>query len=263
MQYVQRLTSTRAGTITLAALAALLAGISILVYLNNYRDSVSANAGPATVLVAKQRIEQGTPGSAIAAGGLVTTTTVRQSELQQGAFSDSASLRGQVVAHDVYPGQQLTAADFTAGTDTLAGSLTKTQRLITVPLDSAHGLIGQVQAGDRVDIFAGFNVVALRAGGVAAYGGQSRPMLRLVMQNILVVAVDEGAGTKSSEGNVTLRVTDSQAAKLAFTSDNGKLWLALRPAAGAKRAKPGLVTVETMLLGIPPITVLRAVGGRP
>jgi Flp pilus assembly protein CpaB len=98
---------------------------------------------------------------------------------------------------------------------------------------------------------------------VAAYGGQSRPMLRLVMQNILVVAVDEGAGTKSSEGNVTLRVTGTQAAKLAFTSDNGKLWLALRPAAGATRAKPGLVTVETMLLGIPPITVLRAVGGRP
>jgi Flp pilus assembly protein CpaB len=261
MQHIQRLTSTRGGTIALAALAALLAGISILVYLNNYRDSVSASASPATVLVAKNRIAQGTPGSAIAAGGLLTTTTVRQNELQEGAFSDSASLRGQVAARDVYPGQQLTVADFTAGTDTLAGSLTKAQRLITVPLDSAHGLIGQVQAGDHVDVFAGFNVIPMSPGGVALNGGQARPMLRLVMQDIPVVSVDQGAGTKASEGNISLRVTDSQAAKLAFTSDNGKLWLALRPA-GAKRVKPGLVTVETMLLGIPPVTMMRAVRGQ-
>jgi hypothetical protein len=37
----------------------------------------------------------------------------------------------------------------------------------------------------------------------------------------------------------------------------------LRPGAGAKAVTPGIVTVETMLLGVPPVQVLRSVGGRP
>jgi Flp pilus assembly protein CpaB len=61
---------------------------------------------------------------------------------------------------------------------------------------------------------------------------------------------------------VTLRATNAQAEKLAFGSDNGKIWLVLRPAAGARRVKPGLVTVETMLLGTSPITVMHSFGGR-
>lgn len=262
MEYVQRLTSTRAGTITLAGIAALIAGVLIVTYLNRYRDSVSAQAGPATVLVAKQQIERGTPGSAIAASGLVSTTTVVREDLRGGAFSDTASLRGQVTTRDIYPGQQLTAADFTGGGTTLAGSLTKAQRLITIPLDSAHGMIGQLQAGDRVDVFAGFNVIPLAPGGVPLHGGQARPMLRRITQNILVVSVGDSNAGSGTASNVSLRVSDTQAAKLAFASDNGKLWLALRPAAGAKSGKPGLVTVETTLLGIPPITVVRSVGGR-
>ncbi len=63
--------------------------------------------------------------------------------------------------------------------------------------------------------------------------------------------------------NVSLAVDDVKAAQLAFASDNGKLWLALRPSAGAKSAKPGIVTIETMLLGVPPVQVLKSVGGRP
>ena len=77
-----------------------------------------------------------------------------------------------------------------------------------------------------------------------------------------MVAVGEkarGSGTT----NVSLAVDDVKAAKLAFASDNGKLWLALRPSAGAKASRPGIVTVETMLLGVPPVQILRSVGGRP
>jgi Flp pilus assembly protein CpaB len=263
VEHIQKLTSTRAGTIALATLAAIVAGGAILVYLNRYRDSVSANAAPVTVLVAKQPIQKGTPGTAIAASGFFTTSTIRQGELRDGAFSDPASLRGEVAVRDIYPGQQLTAADFTAGSTSLASSLTKTQRLITIPLDSAHGLIGQVEAGDHVDVYAGFNVIPLGPGGVPIGGGQARPMLRLVMQDVPVTSVEKastGVGA-SATTNVTLRATNEQAEKLAFGSDNGKIWLVLRPAAGAKRAKPGLVTVETMLLGIPPITVIHSFGG--
>jgi Flp pilus assembly protein CpaB len=266
VEYVQKLTSTRAGTIALATLAALLAGGAILVYLNNYRHSVSAEGAPVTVLVAKHTISKGTPGTAIAAAGLFTKTTLRQSQLREGAFSDPASLHGEVAAHDIYPGQQLTAADFVGGTNSLASSLTKAQRVITIPIDSAHGLIGAVQAGDHVDVFAGFNVVPVRADGTPKGTGQARPILRLIMQNIPVLAVGGKVGGGltggGAAGTVTLRATAAQTEQLAFASDNGKIWLVLRPSRGGRLVRPGIVTVETMLLGVPPITVLHSLGGR-
>ena len=153
-------------------------------------------------------------------------------------------------------------ADFGAAGYSLAAQLTERERIVSVPLDAAHGLIGGIEPGNRVDVYAGFNVVPLGADGRPLDGGQARPMLRQILADVPVVAVGEHS-RGSGATNVSLAVDDVKAAKLAFASDNGKLWLALRPSAGATSAKPGIVTIETMLLGVPPVQVLRSVGGRP
>jgi Flp pilus assembly protein CpaB len=260
VELVERLTSTRRGTLALAALAALLAGAAVLVYLNNYRHSVKSGAIPTTVLVAKQLIAKGTPGAAVATTGMFQTTTLRESQVLNGAISDPSSLRGRVAAHDIFPGQQLTTADFVAGGASTASTLTKTQRLISIPLDSSHGLIGQVTAGDHVDVFAGFNVIPVDARGVPLDGGQARPVLKLILQDVPVVGVTKDA--QGSNSNISLRVDDRNAANLAFASDNGKLWIALRPPSGAKPVAPSFVTAETLLLGVPPVLAQRSFGGR-
>jgi Flp pilus assembly protein CpaB len=259
MEFAQRLISTRAGTIAVAAGAALLAGISIAVYLNRYRHSVSSQGAPVTVLVASRAIAKGTSGDVVASQGMFTTATLRESQLRNGAFSDPAAIRGRVAVRDVYKGQQLTATDFVAGAVSLPSTLTGTQRIVTVPLDTAHGLIGHVQAGDRVDVYAGFNITPV---GVVT-NGQAFPVVRRLMQNILVVDVS-GDATKSAVGqqnnsNVSLRMNDAQAAKVAFASDNGKVWLALRPAVNAKSTTPGIVTVEGEVFGLPPLPVSQRV----
>jgi Flp pilus assembly protein CpaB len=260
MELVQKLTSTRRGTVTLAVVAAILAGLAILIYLNRYRDSVSAQGVPATVLVAKGVISKGTPGNAVAANELFQTTTIRESQLLNGAISDPVSLRGRVATHDIFPGQQLTTADFAVGGASVASSLTKAERLIAIPLDGAHGLIGQVSTGDHVDVFAGFNVVPVDARGVPVQGGQSRAVLKLIMQDVPVG--DVGKAGNGGNANVSLKVTNAQAENLAFASDNGKVWIVLRPPNGAKPVPPRLVTAETLLLGVPAVVVQRAFGGR-
>jgi Flp pilus assembly protein CpaB len=254
MEYAQKLMSTRAGTIAVAGGAALLAGIFILVYLNRYRHSVKAQGAPVTVLVAKRLIPKGTTGTAVASGLFYERSTVRQSQLLDGAFSDVASLRGRVAARDVLANQQLTAADFsTTAQSGLASSLSGSQRVIDVPLDTAHGLIGHVQAGDRVNVFAGFNI-SVRG------SGQTFPVSRLIAQGVPVADVAKkaggfGGGGASTSTNVSLRVNDVQAAAIAFAADNGKVWLVLRPPTGAPPVRPGIVTVGTVLLGVPPVQV--------
>jgi pilus assembly protein CpaB len=260
MQLATKLVSTRRGTLIAALLIALLAGASILLYLNSYRDSLKAQGALVTVLVAKQTIPKGTSGSVVASKDLYTVTTIRESQLLEGAMSDPATLRDKVATREIFEGAQLTATDFGAAGDSLAAQLTDRERIVSVPLDSAHGLIDGIEPGNRVDVYAGFNVIPLGADGRPINGGQARPMLRLILADVPVVEVGEkGKGTT----NVSLAVDDVKAAKLAFASDNGKLWLALRPSAGAKASRPGIVTVETMLLGVPPVQILKSVGGRP
>jgi Flp pilus assembly protein CpaB len=261
MELATRLVSTRRGTLLAALLIALLAGASILVYLQSYRESLKTQGALVTVLVAKETIHKGTSGSVVAAKNLYTATTIRESQLLEGAMSDPATLRDRVATREIFEGAQLTATDFGAAGDSLAAQLTDRQRVVSIPLDAAHGLIDGIEPGNRVDVYAGFNVIPLGPDGRPSEGGQARPMLRLILPNVAVLDVGEkarGSGTT----NVSLRVDDVDAAQLAFAADNGKVWLALRPSAGAKASKPRLVTIETTLLGIPPVQILKSVGGR-
>ena len=158
METAQRLVSTRRGTILLSVMAAAVAGGLILVYVNRYRDSVKAAGAPVTVLVAKVNINKGTGGSQIATSGLYSTTTLRQSQVLDGAFSDTSSLTGKVATTDIPQGAQLTSADFAAASSNLTANLTGTQRVISLPFNSAQGLSGALQVGNHVDVYGGFNV---------------------------------------------------------------------------------------------------------
>ena len=263
MQLATKLVSTRRGTLIAALLIALLAGASILLYLNSYRDSLKAQGALVTVLVAKQTIPKGTAGSVVASKDLYTVTTIRESQLLEGAMSDPATLRDKVATREIFEGAQLTATDFAAGGDSLAAQLTDRQRIVSVPLDAAHGLIGGIEPGNRVDVYAGFNVIPLGADGRPMNGGQARPMLRLILSDVPVVAVGEQArGTGSDERQPRASTTSRQRSSPSRPTTARSGWRCGRVPA-RRRSSPGIVTIETMLLGVPPVQVLRSVGGRP
>ena len=265
MEAAQKLISTRRGTIILSVIAAAVAGGLILVYVNRYRDSVKAQGAPVTVLVARQMIPKGTAGNVIAEQDLYSATTLRQSQVLNGAFSDASSLRGEVAAQDIFPGAQLVASDFAAASTNLAASLTGTERIVSIPFSAANGLAGELQAGDHVDVYVGFNVVPIGANGVAQNGGQAKAVVRRVLTDIPVVAVagkTSGVISAGGPGNISFMVNDQQAADFDFASQNGALWLALRPASGAKSTPPSIVSMETLLLGVPPREIVKDLGAR-
>ena len=263
MELAHRLVSTRRGTLLVAMFAALIAGASIVFYLNTYRESLQAQGALVTVLVAGDTIPKGTAGTVLAEKSLYTARTMRESQLLDGAISDPVSLRGTVAAREVLEGSQLTSSDFVAAGDSLPATLSDRERVVSVPLDSAHGMIEEIEVGNHVDVYASFNVIPLDAAGRPLSGGQARPMLRRILTDVPVVAIGAEASNSSGTTNVSLRVDDAKAEQLAFSADNGKVWIALRPSAGGVSSRPDLVTIETVLLGIPPIKVMQSVGGRP
>jgi Flp pilus assembly protein CpaB len=218
--------STRGGAMAVAGGAAILAGVLLFVFVQRYRTNQNASSAATPVFVARSFIPQGSSADVIGSEQLLQRTTLRGSQVHAGAITDPSVLRGQVAAINIYPGQQITAADFTSN-GTIASELTTTQRAVSVPVDSSHGLTGFVHTGDYVDVLASYS------GGA----GASRGSVTTLMQDILVLSAP-GAGTAGANSNVVLRVSEHDAPSLAFAADNGKVWIVLRPPLGASQSAP-------------------------
>jgi Flp pilus assembly protein CpaB len=221
--------SSRGWTLAFGIGAALLAAILLVVYLNRYRSSVNSETAPTPVLVAKNLIPQGASGTIIAKQELFQVATLPKNDLKVGAISDPAYLNGRVAAADIFPGQQITTADLSAGlTDALPTQLTGKQRAVAIPVTGARGLVGFVGSGDRVDIYF----------ETGAAGGNT---LGLLASNVLVMRAPDAAGTPA-----ILRLDAGQAQLMALAADTGTMWFLLRPAGDAKEAPRKAVTTQQL-----------------
>jgi pilus assembly protein CpaB len=232
-----RLFSTRGGTIAVAIFAALLALLILLLYLSNYRDSVKKSSAPVPVLVAQRLIPKGTAGDLLGTTGGFQATEVAKSAVKEGALTDPAILKGRVAVTDIYPGQQLALTDFTpTALATLGSKLTGRQRAMMVPVDSVHGMIGTVVPGDRVDIYLSVNGIVTP-----------------ILQNVLVLGVNgggsSGIGSSNAASSLVIRTTPPGAARIAYASDNGDVWVILRPATRGGLIKRGAITQQSLLSG--------------
>ena len=200
---------------------------------------------PTAFLIADRLIPKGTSGDVVATERLFRPTTLAEDEVRDNSLANAAALAGKVAARDVYPGEQLTDADFKAKADPIRGRLRPNERAIAVSVDKSHGLIGDIRSGDKVDIFASF-------GSRGSIGGGGRGVVRTLAQDVLVLKAPRkggaGVGSKAGSGDpVLLRLTDQGAAKIAYAIDNGKIWLVLRPPAGGRNGKTNTVTLESLL----------------
>ena len=265
---MQRFTSSRSGTLVLGALAAIVAGALLLIYVSQVRQNANSQSATVSVLVANKLIPQSSSGDVIASQKWYSVVSTPKDQVKDGAITDPASISGKIASHDIYPNQQLTTSDFSdAPTDAVTTKITGNQRAISIPLDSAAGLTPFLQAGDHVDILAGFNVIPIGPNGAPLNGNsQARPVEKVIAQDIKVLEVpstsSSSTGTSSNTGNIVVQVTDQQAWNIAFAINNGTVFLAGTPQAGNVSSRPSLVTLETMLLGIPPVKVFRSFGGR-
>ena len=232
--------SSRGWAIALGLGAIVLATILLIVYLDRYRARVGGASAPTPVLVANRTIEAGTPGLIVANEKMYTATTLPKKEVLEGAIADPTFLEGRAAAVQVLPGKQLTALDFAASTTTTVDSqITGPQRALSVSIDTIHGSLSQLKAGDHIDIYIGVNE--------RTSGGVEEPVIRLFRSNIKVLTVPTPEG-----GNLVLQTHTRDAAKFAFANDHARLWFVLRPAAleGTKPTPNTVATEENLTQGL-------------
>jgi len=222
--------SSRGWAIALGIGAVALAAILLVVYLDRYRDRVGGENAPTPVLVAKQLIPAGTPGTLVASQAMYAATTLPAKEVEVGAVADPSYLSGRAAVADIFPGQQFTATDFAASdTASVDSQITGSQRAISISIDNVRGSLSQLQAGDSVDIYMSIT-------------GE----VRLFEPNVKVLTVPAVPGP-SGGSNLILRIETGDAAKWAYAADNTQFYFVLRPVVGAKPTKPSQANAATVL----------------
>ena len=220
---LERLFATRKGAVAVGLAAAAVALVLLLVYVKQYRHNVSATAQTTQVLVARSLIQKGTPGNVVGRRHLYELRAVPKDTVQLGALIDPASLRTGVALNNIFPGQQLVAGDFGVPTNVLDTTISGVSGRSRSRSTRAGRSNGQIEAGDHVDIYYAQSGAANACSTVRRSRdppGRHRHLAR-----------------HPAAGRSRMQVDPTEAARLAYATDNGKLWFTLR--GQGRRSVPG------------------------
>lgn len=246
-----RVLGDRRASLIGAAVAAILAAILFAVAMHS--DASPAKTTSSSAVFATRLIHRGTLLDARVLGSSARVRTVGAAARAPGALSTLDAVRGQVASADIAAGTQLTSSDLGDDSGAITTRLAGRNRAVSVPIDRAHGMVGDISTGDHVDVYGSFEV---------QLQGDSRPhpVLKVLAQNVRVLREPTAGSADTGDtprGQITMELRSSIAQQVAFSADNGKLWIAARPTHAARHGRPKLVTLESLLLGANPRTALK------
>ena len=171
-----------------------------------------------TVLVAARDIDVGTRLSK----DMIRATDWPSASKPNGVFQDPALLEGRVLKAHLVAGEPILEPKLAPiGTSGgLSGVIAEGKRAITVRVNDVIGVAGFALPGNQVDIL------------VNAQDENRKPFSRIVLEQILVLAVAQDVGRDDTKPKVvtavTLEVTPQEAETLDLARSIGTLSLALR-----------------------------------
>lgn len=166
-------------------------------------------------------------GGTVITKEMVNGGTFLKKSLPAKAFSKPEDVVGRVLITNI-PGNipicESHLAPSTLKTGGVSAIVASEKRAIAVKVDKVIGVAGFVHPNNRVDVFV----------NLKRCEGMQGPINKLVLQNILVLAVGPDIEQKGKEEKatptdvVTLEVTPEEAEKLSLAVQEGKISLALR-----------------------------------
>jgi pilus assembly protein CpaB len=210
------------GVIVSVAMA--LVGTGLLVaYVRGAHHQGLKSSEAVSVLVVSGPITKGTRADDIASK--VKSAMVPANVVAKGAVTSIQALAGQVAIVDLQPGEQVLQSRFAPPTAAASAGIPPGLLQVTVPIDLARAVGGQIRAGDTVGVVASFD---------------DPPTSRMILQKVLVTGVRTDAGvpvkTNAQDASpaakglfVTLALDAPSVERVVFAAEHGRLWLSQEP----------------------------------
>jgi pilus assembly protein CpaB len=225
---------------------ALLGALLVVLYVVSYRNDVKKGADLVNVYVAARDIPEGTDGATATGGRYLKQESVLRRNVVQGAISSPSQISDLAAAQTIFAGQQVTIRQFrSAAQQGALASISGNLRAITVPGNNNQLLYGIVKDGDHVDVIANIKY--------SIKGGGNRVATRIILRNLLVLRAPGSSGgnalnnTTPDANSITFAITDNQAEKLFFATQNTSWWLVLRPVARPTDSPESVETMQALL----------------
>jgi len=226
----------------IAIVLAVVGGYLVISYASAADERAQEGLQTVDVLVATERIPMGTPASEI--GERAQSRSLPRVAVPEGAVADMEEVGDLVTSAEVIPGEVLLNARFTTPEQQRAeGSVplpegTENMHQVTLLLEKARALGGNITRGDTVGVFLSFE---MEESGKETEGRRTNTT-HLTLHNVPVVRV-EGAAVQAStspedDGEeqvaaesvfVTLALEPQDAERLVFGMEWGQVWLSSQP----------------------------------
>ncbi len=234
---------TKIGLVLISVVLAIIATGASLAYLQSLKNEVVRGNETVRVLVAQKAVSPGTTVEEMLNKDLISFSQIPRRYVVSGAITDTRGIDQQVLTIALARGEQITDQKVRpAGGAGLSFRVPKGKVAVTIAVDEAAGVGGDLAAGDRVSLIATFSP---GPGGVDT--------TKVLLSNIEVLGASFGVqktglgqSGAAQKQTVTVAVSPADSEKLVFAVEKGHVWVTLEPAgAGLPEAAPGR-TVETV-----------------
>jgi pilus assembly protein CpaB len=215
--------------VVLAFLLAIGATAAVFLYVNGVKSSATSGGTTTNVIVSKQIIPAGTSLDGLVSSGAFVTKSIPTDDVVPGAVTNIQQLQGKTTSSTILEGEQIPIGRMNG--DVAGGPLAipKGDQAETFQLSAAEGVSGHVFQSNHIAIYATFDVP----------GGTTTTVDLVPDVEVLDVIRTQVKATTSSQFLVTLALTPPDAQRLAYTLDQGRVWVALLPPGEqGKKQKP-------------------------
>lgn len=206
-----------------AAVLALIGIVMLISYASNANDRAFNGAELATVLQVTSAVPADTKAEDLA--GSVKSVKLPKTAIAQGAISNLSDVTGLLTTTALEPGEQVLLARFSQNGAGKAGAAESKTGVptgfqeVTVQLDAARAVGGDLKAGNLVGVIASY--ATTDTGGFT----------QLAKNFIKVTRVSGGSAASGDAGGqqlITLAVKTRDAGRIINAAEFGKLWLTLQ-----------------------------------
>ena len=235
----------RKALLVVAAVIAALGTLLVFLYVRGADTRADQRYDAVEVLRVVKQIPPGETVEAAQAAGKLETGSVPKKDFLPDALTGTESITGKSATAALYPGEQLTSSKFGSTGSATGLTIPKGKIAISVNLTDPARVAGFVNPGDKVAIF-------MNGSGAAG------TFVRLLLPNIQVI----GAGTTTMVATtttdttgaqttdqlpktlLTLALTQNEAERVLFGSNNGELAFGLTNTDSQVAASKGVTTAN-------------------